>query len=290
MQFLKMHGIGNDFMLLDSRSRPSPALRQDEVRRLAASHTGVGFDQLVEILPGDGDVAAEVQFRNADGSTAGACGNGLRCAAAHLLWEQNATSIKLRTVSGVSTCKLQEDNGWIEVEMGYPRLDWQEIPLSEERDTLEFPAPQSLSAAVDTVSAVSMGNPHCVIFADDLKTDGPPVGQLARLGTAAQRDPLFPDGVNLSIADIKDPGWIRLYVWERGAGMTKACGSAACAAVVAAARRGLAERIAGVEFRHGALRVSWPDYDAPMRLAGPVAMVYRGTLDPSFLNGGGHAG
>lgn len=289
MQFLKMHGIGNDFMLIDSRSQPSSSLRRDEVRKLAASHTGVGFDQLVEILPGDDDAVAEVLFHNADGSKAGACGNGLRCAAAHLLWEQNETSIRLRTVSGVSVCKMQE-NGWVEVEMGKPRLDWQEIPLSQECDTLKFQAPQSLSAAVDTVSAVSMGNPHCVIFADDLKTEGPLVGQLARLGTAAQKDPLFPEGVNLSIADIKDPALIRLYVWERGVGMTKACGSAACAAVVAAARRGLAERIAGVEFRHGTLRVTWPEYDAPMRMAGTVAKVYRGTLDPSFLNGGGHAG
>lgn len=287
MQFLKMHGIGNDFVVIDARGRhPSPQLAVEDVRRLASRHTGVGFDQLVQLRPGDDGAAADVAFHNADGSEAGACGNGLRCAAAVVMRETDQTSVQLRTVSGARRCALLED-GRVSVEMGAPFLDWRDVPLSEARETRAFPAPGSLAGDAGTVSAVGMGNPHCVVFSDDLVGNGRPMGRLARLGLAVQSDSLFPEGVNLSIAEVRDPRRLRLHVWERGAGLTRACGSAACAAVVAGVRRDLLKRSVEVEFRRGSLEVSWPGDDGPVTMTGPVAAVYRGELDPSFL-GGGH--
>lgn len=290
MKFLKMHAIGNDFMILDMRSKRKkriPSLQKHEIARLAEHYTGVGFDQMVEIRRGDEGIDAEVRFHNSDGSKAGACGNGLRCVAAHLLEETDADSVVIRTDSGVSVCKMQS-SGWVDVEMGRPKLKWKKIPLSKKCDTKEFSAPPSMSEAVDTVSAVGMGNPHVLVFTDDLKTDTHPWGLVVDLGIAAQKDPLFPDGVNLSIVEIKDTDRIRLYVWERGSGLTRSCGSAACAAVVAAVRRGLVNRMVTVEFSYGSLRVMWPESDAPLRLAGPVSRVYRGKLDRSFFDVGEH--
>ncbi len=281
LAFRKMHGLGNDFVLLDLRI-PGAALPEAPfVRALADRNTGVGFDQLIGILPGGGDAAAELRFWNADGSEAGACGNGTRCAADVLLRERDLGAIDLRTRSGLLRAERlasSEDGEEIALDLGRPRLEWREIPLAEPQSTVAFAAPRGAAGLVAQVSAVSMGNPHCILFLED--ADRAPV---AGAGPAIETDPLFPESVNVSFAQIRAPDRIRIRVWERGVGETRACGSAACATLVAAVRLGLAERSARIELNGGVLRVEWPGDNAGVRMKGPVSPVFEGVLDRDFV-------
>ena len=279
--FRKMHGLGNDFVLLDLRRQPRAALPSAAlVRALADRRTGVGFDQLIGILPAAGTADAVLRFWNADGSEAGACGNGTRCAAWILLQERNQTAITLRTPRGRLHAQGHNDcRDEITVDLGRPLLDWQDIPLSEPRDTRAFEAPAGAAEVAKTASAVSMGNPHCILF-----TTNPDRAPVARVGAALETDPLFPERVNVSFAEMRSRDRIRLRVWERGVGETRACASAACATLVAGVRLGLAERRAVIELAGGVLQVHWPKDDAPVSLRGPVASVFEGTLDPEFAS------
>ncbi|MBL8806791.1 MAG: diaminopimelate epimerase [Rhodospirillales bacterium] len=272
LPFLKMHGLGNDFVVVDARAR-KPALDLDRVRAIADRHKGVGFDQLV-VIETPTDPAAEVFFRflNADGSEAGACGNGTRCVADHVMRETGADRLRIQTRAGLLESRRAAD-GLIAVDMGPARLDWREIPLDRDCDTLHVPL--SLGPLADPV-ATGMGNPHATFFVPDAEAI-----DLASLGPRLEHDRIFPERANIGVAQILDPGTLRLRVWERGAGITLACGSGACAATVAAVRRGLLSGrrarviVDGSAGGAGALEIEWRA-DGHVLMAGPVALAFSG--------------
>ena len=275
--FRKMHGLGNDFVILDARAGAPAEPRAEFVRALGDRFQGLGFDQLVVVSEAEGEADAALRFWNADGSRAGACGNGTRCAAELLLRERDAAEVRLRIGARRVTCERTEA-GEVRVDMGVPQFDWRGVPLAEARDTREFPTPAPAAEIAASASAVGMGNPHCVLFVErladvDLRTVGPRV----------ERDPLFPEGANVSFAEVRSPGRIVLRVWKRGSGATLACGSAACATLVAAVRRGMTERRVEIEFETGALHLDWPAEDAGVWMTGPVTCVAVGEISPAFL-------
>jgi diaminopimelate epimerase len=273
--FIKMHGLGNDFVVLDGRGR-SLGLTQEETRRIADRRLGVGCDQLIVIEP-PADPRADVfmRIRNADGGEVEACGNAARCIAALVMDEKGGNRAVIETAAGLLDTEIARD-GTIAVDMGVPRLDWQDIPLSRPADTL------ALDLAIGPLNApvaVNVGNPHAVFFVDD--ADGI---DLEGLGPAIEHHLLFPERTNVEVAAVLSPDRIRLRVWERGAGLTRACGTGACATTVAAVRRGLTGRRVQVILDGGTLSIHWQD-DGRVRMAGPAETSFRGTLGPSFLPG-----
>ncbi len=266
--FLKMHGCGNDFVILDERPL-ALGLTPARAAAIADRHTGIGCDQLVSIERADGGADAFMRIRNPDGSEAGACGNATRCVAAILARETGRTAVTIRTISGDLPSRVLPD-GDIEVDMGPVRLDWQDIPLSQPRDTLRL----DLSAdGVAGPAAASMGNPHATFFVADLGAI-----PISRIGPALEHDPIFPQRANIGFVQVLDTGTLRLRVWERGAGLTLACGSGACAALVNAHRRGLANRRARVILDGGSLLIEWRD-DNHVLMTGPVATAFTGQFD-----------
>ena len=275
VEFLKMHGLGNDFVVLDARAAPV-ALDAGRARRIADRHTGVGCDQLVVIGPAKNALAdAFVSFRNADGGEAGACGNASRCVAWLLMREKKTTHAVLETTAGLLDAEAAP-GGEISVDMGPARLDWREIPLAKAMDTLHLGIQEGPLA--DPVG-VGVGNPHAVFFVPDADAVALDVH-----GPKLEHHPLFPERANIEIAQVISDSEIRLRVWERGAGITRACGSGACATLVAAARRGLTGRRARLRLDGGVLTVEWLP-DNHVLLTGPVALAFRGTLDASLLEG-----
>ena len=271
--FWKMHGLGNDFVVLDARTIPL-ALGDDAVRRIADRRTGVGFDQLIVIEPPRTSLSdAYMAIRNADGSEVSACGNATRCIAWLLMRENGRDHAVIETRAGLLDAQMDEE-GQVSVDMGPARLDWREIPLARPVDTNHLPL--TLEGLTDPV-AVGMGNPHAVFFVDDVDAV-----DLARLGPRLERDPLFPERCNIEVAQIISPERIRLRVWERGAGITMACGSGACATLVAAVRRRLCGRRAEILLDGGTLAIEWL-HDDHVLMAGPVALAFAGTLDVSLL-------
>ena len=259
--FQKMHGAGNDFIVVDTRT-VQPPFTPAGIAALADRHTGIGCDQFITIEAADG-ADARLRFFNPDGGEAGACGNGTRCAADLLMDEGGRTALVLRTLfADLPAMRLPD--GRVQVDMGAPRLEWQDIPLARPADTLRLDMPGHPAAA-------SMGNPHVTFFDEDLD-DAP------RRGAALQHDPIFPERVNAGFAHILGDGRIRLRVWERGAGLTLACGSGACAAVVNASRRGLSGRSATVIVDGGVLDITWRA-DGHVDMAGPVARAFSGEFD-----------
>ncbi|WP_316014487.1 diaminopimelate epimerase [Roseobacter sp. HKCCA0434] len=256
MTFRKMHGAGNDFVVIDGRD--GRVLSPETVRAMGDRHRGVGFDQLALIEPDDA-AAARVRFFNTDGSEAGACGNATRCVADLLMAESGANALELRTERGLLACERAE-GGLIRVNMGQPVLDWQEIPLAQEVDLDALP----LDGAP---SAVGMGNPHCVFFVEDADAVDLPVR-----GRAVELDPLFPERTNVEFVQVLDRETLRQRTWERGSGETLACGSGACAVAVAAARRGLADRQVTIRLDGGDLTLDWREDGVWM--TGPVAYVF----------------
>ena len=272
-RFLKMHGLGNDFVVLDGRAR-APALSVAATRALADRRTGVGFDQLITILPPkDPGSDALMTIHNADGSEVAACGNASRCVAWLLMGESGRRQVVLETAAGRLEAWTAGD-GLVCVDMGPAGLDWRDIPLSKPADTLHLPL--AAGALTDPV-AVSMGNPHAVFFVADAEAV-----DLARLGPALENDPLFPERANIEVVHLLAADRLRMRVWERGAGITPACGTGACAVLVAAARRGLAGRRAEVVVDGGSLTIEWRD-DGHVLMTGPVALSFSGELDPALL-------
>ena len=261
--FLKMHGCGNDFVILDAR-RLTPELTSARAAALANRHTGIGCDQIIVIEPSDA-VDAFMRIYNPDGSEAGACGNATRCVASILMRENASSAITIRTVAG-DLPTASRLGGVIEVDMGPVRLDWTDIPLARSMDTLRLPLDGEPAAA-------SMGNPHATFFVDDL--DAVPV---QTLGPRLEHDALFPQRANIGFAQIVDPETIRLRVWERGAGLTLACGSGACATLVNAVRRGLTQRRVRMIVDGGVLDIAWRE-DGHVLMSGPVATAYNGWVD-----------
>lgn len=271
-RFWKMHGLGNDFVVLDARDEPL-SLDDGRVRALADRRTGIGFDQLlvIERDPGGGD--AFMRIRNADGGEVEACGNGARAVGRLLLDEAGARGpLRIGTASGpIEVADL--DGARVTVDMGRPRLGWREIPLAREMDTL------ALDYAVGPLArpvAVSMGNPHAVFLVPDAEAV-----DIERWGPLVERDPLFPARTNVEAISLIGPDRIRMRVWERGVGVTRACGTGACAVAVAAARRGLTGRRVEVVLDGGPLLIEWTEDDRVL-MTGPAVVSFVGEIGPGL--------
>lgn len=269
--FVKMHGLGNDFVIFDGRSDRLD-LTDDQVRHIASRNRGIGCDQLITLWPSErADVFMRIQ--NADGSEVNACGNATRCVGDIILTEKNAENITIETGAGLLHAKRLGD--LIQVDMGVPLRHWQDIPLSQDMNT------DNLDLNVGPLShpvAVNMGNPHAVFFVDQV--DGI---ELENLGPEIEHHPLFPERVNVSIIENRGQGQLRHRVWERGAGITEACGSAACATIVAATVRGLVDREATIELDGGTLHMTWDDNDH-VHMTGSATYVYEGQIDLAQLS------
>lgn len=271
--FLKMNGLGNDFIVVEAREtpfRPTP----EEVRALADRESGIGCDQLIAIEPATTPgAAAFVRFWNADGEEVGACGNGTRCIAWLLMQATGRDEVAFETRAGRLSGRRAGDHR-VTVDMGEPGLDWRQIPLAEEMDTRRIEVLVGPVGAMQPPGAVSMGNPHVVFFLGE-----EPREEMVRgLGSMIEHHPLFPEGVNVGFAQVLAPDRIRLRVWERGAGLTRACGTGACAALVAAARRGLSSRKATLVLDGGELTIDWRESDDHVIMTGPVEIEFTGRL------------
>lgn len=273
--FLKMNGLGNDFVVVEAREAPfAPGAAQ--VRAIADRARGVGCDQLIAIDKAEGGEAqARVRFWNADGEEVSACGNGTRCAAWLLMEATGGDQAVIETRAGTLRAWRAGEHR-VTVDMGPPGLDWTDIPLAEDMDTrgIELQVGPIDAPVLHTPGCVSMGNPHVVFFVAD--AEAAPVREV---GPIIENHPLFPERTNVGFAEIKAPDRIRLRVWERGAGLTQACGTGACAALVAANRRGLAGRKAVLELDGGELEIEWREADGHVLMTGPVAVEFTGELD-----------
>jgi diaminopimelate epimerase len=270
--FLKMNGLGNDFVVVEARSAPfRPAA--DEARAIADRGAGIGCDQLIAIEPSS-RADAFMRIWNADGGEVEACGNATRCVGWLLMRASGRDHASIETVAGLLSA-VRADDDQVTVDMGEPGLDWTEIPLAEEMDTrnIELQVGPIDAPILHTPGCVSMGNPHVVFFVPDAA--GAPVREV---GPMIENHMLFPERTNVGFAQILDRDRIRLRVWERGVGETRACGSGACAALVAAARRGLTDRKAVVELDGGPLIIDWRESDGHVLMTGPVAVEFTGTL------------
>jgi diaminopimelate epimerase len=260
--FIKMHGLGNDFVVLDARADALPPVSKGLARALADRHTGIGCDQLVVLQPSDhADFA--MRIFNADGGEVEACGNATR--AVGLLHGKPA---RIATVAGVLEARPGESG--IAVELGAPTFEWDAIPLADPMDTLDMPVGWDM---LERPVAVNVGNPHVVFFVPDCDAVA-----LDRLGPVIEHDPLFPERINVNVATIENRGLIRLRVWERGAGLTRACGTGACATAVAAMRRGLVDSTVAVVLPGGELTIEW-NGQGPITMTGAAAESFRGTFE-----------
>lgn len=269
--FTKMHGLGNDCVIIDARDEPI-MLSEAQIRLIADRRRGVGCDQLVILeLPKTGDADVFLRFYNSDGSESGACGNATRCIAARLMQAQSVDTLSIQTAAGLLHADV-DARGLVAIDMGEAQLDWQQIPLKEAMDTLVLNLAAGPFAGP---SAVGIGNPHCVFFVDDAeKVD------ISKLGPKVEQDPIFPERTNVEFVTVQGRDRIRMRVWERGAGITEACGSGACAVAVAAARRGLTDRRVEVILDGGSLFIEWRD-DNHVVMSGPVSFVFTGEFDMS---------
>ena len=269
--FIKMHGAGNDFVVIDNRKGQIPVATFD-IKLIADRQFGIGCDQLVVLEPSS---KADVFMRlyNADGGEVGSCGNASRCIAWLIFAERNdATTgiISIETLDGVISAGVTDEKQ-IVIDMGQPRLNWQDIPLSEAADTLHLPISDG---ELNDPVGVSMGNPHAVFFVKE-----PYAVDLGLIGPNLERHPLFPKRANINVARIESQNHISLRVWERGAGATLACGTGACATLVAAHRRGLTGRKAAVDLPGGTLLIEWRESDNHVLMTGPVATTFVGTFN-----------
>lgn len=275
--FRKMHGLGNNFVVVDARLEP---FRPTSVQAAAIAdrRRGVGCDQLIVLEPAPESEAepADLFMRifNSDGSEAEACGNATRCVAS-LLFAEGRDKAVIRTLGGSLPCTPAEA-GEVTADLGPARLDWRDVPLARAMDTLRLD--YAKGPLVEPV-ALSLGNPHVVFFVEDVDAV-----DLPGLGPAIEQDPLFPRRTNVQVVQVLGPARLRQRIWERGAGLTQASGSGGCAAQVAAVRRGLTERRARVEQPGGSLAVEWRERDGHVLMTGPVATAFSGVLDGSLLD------
>lgn len=262
---MKMHGLGNDFVVLDGRASDlavTPALAV----ALADRRRGIGCDQLALIE--NGHQNTHLRFWNADGSVSAACGNATRCIARYLMDDTNTDHLTITTERGQLEAR-DAGGGLTSVNMGLPQLDWEQIPLSEDVDTLKLPIEGE-------PVATGMGNPHCTFFVDDAEAIA-----LEIFGPKFEIHPLFPQRTNVQVASLLSPDCLRVRVWERGTGLTLASGSSSCAVAVAAARRGLTGRCVDIVLDGGRLSIDWRDDGVWM--TGPTQHVCNGVLTSDFL-------
>ena len=267
MRFRKMHGIGNDFVILDQKD-VSGMLTNAQIVQICDRHFGVGCDQLVVLETAkEGDVFA--RFFNSDGSEAAACGNATRCVADLVMNEIKQDDCVIETEAGLLPCRRAGD--LIEVDMGPAYLDWKEIPLAHEEDTLSLPIGDQ--EGLPNPVGVGMGNPHCVFFVEDIGDI-----DVESLGSTYEHHAVFPERTNVEFVEVLSKERIRLRTWERGAGLTLACGSGACAAAVAGVRRELTGRKIEIELDGGTLQLEWRESDGHVLMTGPFAYVFDGRL------------
>ena len=265
ISFMKMHGLGNDFVIVDSRG-PGPLISEEMARRLGNRHLGVGFDQLAVISDSpQADVA--LTFFNADGSTAGACGNATRCVAQYEMQRLGRTTLSLITERGILQARQQ--GALVSVNMGHPMLNWDEVPLAREMDTLHLPLEGQ-------PTATGMGNPHCTFFVENADAI-----DLAQLGPRFEHDPLFPERTNVQFVHVLGENRLRMRVWERGVGVTLASGSSSCATAVAAARLGLTGPTVEIQLDGGSIHIDWREDGVWM--TGATMHVFDGQLTVQFL-------
>lgn len=269
-----MNGLGNDFTVIDGRSH---ALRAgaDLAQRLADRETGPGCDQVI-VLETSARGNVFMRILNADGSEVEACGNATRCVAGLLAEETGRKEVAIETGAGLLFATVNVD-GSVTVDMGKPRLGWKEIPLSRafaDTTAIDFTVEAGPTGQLRAPGVVNVGNPHCIFWVDDLSAY-----DLAGIGPRVENDPLFPERVNVSLAQILSRESLRLAVWERGVGLTKACGTAACAAAVAAARKGLTGRNVVVTLPGGNLRIDWRSTDDHILMTGPWELDYEGVFE-----------
>lgn len=266
-KFLKMHGLGNDFVIIDGRVN-APDLSPDRIRKIADRHFGVGCDQFIIMEKSD---KADVFMRiyNPDASESGACGNATRCVAKLVMAEKHSDAVTVETISGVLPCTRAADNK-ITVDMGAPRLNWDEIPLAAQADTANV---QLGAEGISNPVCVNMGNPHAVFFVDDAEAVA-----IDKIGPRFERDAIFPKRANIEFVHVIDRNTVRARVWERGAGVTLACGSGACAVAVAAVRRGLTGRKVTVQMDGGDLQLEWRESDNHVYMTGAAETSFEGTI------------
>ncbi len=270
--YVKMNGLGNDFVVVEARNeafRPTP----EHVRAWADREHGIGFDQLIAIEPSD-RADAFMRVWNADGSEVETCGNALRCIGWLLMEAGGRDAASIDTLGGLNLARRAGER-MVSIDMGEPGLDWTQIPLAEDMDTrgIELQVGPIDAPLFHTPGAVSMGNPHVVFFVPDAEAVA-----VREVGSLVEHHPMFPEGVNVGFAEPRVDGSIRLRVWERGAGLTRACGTGACAALVACARRGLSGRKATMLLDGGALQVEWREADNHVIMTGPLEVEGTGTL------------
>jgi diaminopimelate epimerase len=278
LPFIKMHGLGNDFVVVDAR-KGAVTLSAAAARAIADRRRGVGCDQLIVLeAPREAGTQAFMKIRNADGGESAACGNATRCVGAFLMAESGVSEARIGTEAGILTAQSAgaDSGAKVTVDFGAPRLGWREVPLAKDCDTLHAPIAEG---SLDDPACCSMGNPHGTFFVADADAVDLPAH-----GPKLERHPMFPERANIGVAHVIAPDRIRLRVWERGAGITLACGTGACAALVNASRRGLAARKATLILDGGELTIEWREADGHVLMTGPVAISFTGEIDPSLVS------
>jgi diaminopimelate epimerase len=272
--FRKMHGLGNDFVVFDARNG-SFALDEAAARAVADRRFGIGCDQVIVVERSANGADAGMRIYNADGGEVEACGNAARCVARLLLEEKGETSVRIDTPGGRLVCS---DTGAdaVTVDIGTPRFDWQDIPLSQRVDTRDFPL--DIDGRLFDAAAVSVGNPHCVLFVTDAEHS-----PISEVGPKIEHHPLFPARTNVEFVSVVSPARLRMRVWERGVGITRACGTGACATAVAAHRRGLADRKVEILLDGGVLGIEWRASDDHILMTGAARLAYIGDVNLAAL-------
>jgi len=269
-----MHGLGNDFVVFDGRKSGIP-LEPALARAVADRRLGIGCDQVIVIEPSKNGAEIAMRILNADGGEVESCGNAARCVARLLMEEKDTASVKIDTAGGPLLC-TDAGHGLVTVDIGAPRFGWKDIPLAQAVDTNGFDI--AVDGAAFKASAANVGNPHCILFVDDAEK-----ARVAELGPKLERHPLFPARANIEFASVLSPDRLRMRVWERGVGITRACGTGACATAVAAHRRGLGGRNVDIVLDGGVLNIQWRAGDDHILMTGPSSLSFAGEVDLASL-------
>lgn len=283
IEFTKYHGLGNDFILIDNRHQSEPICTQKQAVQMCDRHFGIGADGVIFALPGDGASDYTMRIFNSDGSEPEMCGNGIRCLAKFIaeLEGKTGTAIayKINTGAGV-ICPQLLANGQVKVDMGLPRLLAAEIPTTLSENSLKvIDVPLQVAGQSWSVTCVSMGNPHCITFVDDVASV-----PLTEIGPLFEHHPAFPERTNTEFIEVVRPDYVKMRVWERGAGITLACGTGACASVVAGVLTQRCDRQVTVELPGGCLQVEWSATDQRLYMTGPAQRVFQGELTFPIIN------
>lgn len=281
MRFVKMHGLGNDYIYLDGVAGPLPELTAREIAAMSDRHFGIGSDGVIEILPGEQGADFRMRMFNADGSEAEMCGNGIRCFAKYVYEAGYATEPEFAVLTGAGVIRPRVEAGpdgkvrRVRVDMGEPRLRPEEIPVEGFGGDRVVERPLPVEGYEFPITCVSMGNPHCVIFVEDA-----PAVEVPRWGPLIERHPAFPARTNVEFVQVVRRDDLIMRVWERGSGITWACGTGACASLVAAVLTGRAERRATLHLLGGDLEIEWSEADNRVYMTGPAEEIYRGEYRP----------